>query len=141
MTVWLGLLTAVSFGGGDFLAGVASRKWPSLVVVLYSHLIGATIMLITTMMVAGLPTQTEIIWGAAAGLALGLSNLIYFQALSTGQMGIVAAVAGVWSAVVPFGIGIILGERPSLLAMMGILFVIVAIALVSGGKSLSNETI
>ena len=43
-----------------------------------------------------------------------------------------AAVTGVWSALVPFCIGLLLGERPALLAIGGVVIVTIEIALVSG---------
>ncbi|MEM9818514.1 MAG: DMT family transporter [Cyanobacteria bacterium P01_D01_bin.6] len=86
-------------------------------------------------MLGGRADGVDSLWAAAAGVALGLGSLAYYRALALGWMGLVAAVTGVWSALVPFGIGLLLGERPALLAIGGVMAVIIAIALVSGGAS------
>jgi len=139
MTILLGLLTALSFGAGDFLAGVISRKIPGVVVALYSQLVGAIVMTVAAIIVTGTPLILEVTWGTGAGITLGLAAVIYYQALSKGQFGLVATIAGVWSAIMPFVIGIALGERPSFLALTGVGFVIIAIALVSGGKHFTKH--
>lgn len=135
MALVFGLLTALGFGIGDFLAGFAARRAPAMAVVFSAKIIGGTLLLFTTLMLGGRADGVDSLWAAAAGVALGLGSLAYYRALAFGWMGLVAAVTGVWSALVPFGIGLLLGERPALLAIGGVMAVIIAIALVSGGAS------
>ncbi len=134
MALVLGLLTALSYGIGDFLAGMVGRRMAPLAVALYSQLVGAAFMLVAALLFGGLPSITMLLWGAAAGAAMGFGFVVYFQALTLGRMGIVAAVTGVWGAAVPFVFGLALGERPSVWAMAGVALVAVAIAVVSAGS-------
>ncbi len=142
MGILLGLLTALAYGGGDYVAGLAARHAPALSVVLYSKLLGAA-MLATLAWVTGAPPAAGSVgWSIVAGLSLGLGSFLYFRALAGGDMGVVATVVATWTAVVPFGIGLaLLGERPSMATQLGAFIVIVSIALVTGGVKRKPVTV
>ncbi len=130
MTPLLILLTALGFGAGDFLAGLASRKAAALTVSLYSQLLAAVLAGLAAVLLGGAPTLSGLLWGFAAGLMVGFGVVRYYQGLTRGAMGWVATVMGVFSAAVPFFIGIAIGERPSGIAIFGVLAVTVALLLV-----------
>lgn len=145
MFLLFGLLTAVSFGVADFLAGLAGRRMSALALVLYSQSIGAAMIIPVALIFGARPGLEEVIWGGAAGIVLGLGFVLYYRALAQGRMGVVAAVTGVWTAVAPFAVGLYVGERPSAVTLLGIMGVVVAIALVSaggehGGDATRSET-
>jgi uncharacterized membrane protein len=134
MLLFFGLLTALSFGIADFLGGLVGRKMSPLTLTLYSQSIGSVVISVLAVIFGGTPNVSDLVWGAAAGITLGSGFILYYRALSNGRMGVVAAVTGVWTAIIPFMAGYWLGERPSTIAMLGILLVVIAIALVSGGE-------
>jgi drug/metabolite transporter (DMT)-like permease len=68
----------------------------------------------------------------AAGAAGSIGVLGLYVALSRGNMTVVAPVTGVVAAVVPVGVGIALGERPSTASALGIVLAIVAVGLIGG---------
>lgn len=133
MAFVLGLLTALGFGAGDFFGGLASRRIPALVVACYSQFLATGALLLIAIPFAGLPGSQALIWGGASGLALALGLLAYYRGLAEGSMGLVAAITGVISALVPLAVGLALGERPGLLALVGIAAIVVAIGMISGG--------
>lgn len=133
MAFFLGLLTALGFGAGDFFGGLASRRVPALVVACYSQVLATAVLLMIAVPVAGAPAASALAWGGAAGLALALGLLAYYRGLAEGSMGLVAAVTGVISALVPLAAGLALGEQPGVLALLGIAAIVVAIGLISGG--------
>ena len=135
MALVLGLFTALGFGIGDFLAGFATRRIPAMAVVFTANIIGGTFLLIAALILGGQVNGVDILWAASAGVALGLGSLTYFRALASGCWGLVAALAGTWSALIPFCVGLFLGERPAFLAIGGVMIVTVAITLVSGNAS------
>ncbi|WP_406672494.1 EamA family transporter [Natronospira sp.] len=141
MFLLLGLLTAISFGVADFLAGLVGRRMHPLTLVLYSQSIGAVVITGCAVAIGGRPSVMELAWGSAAGVVLGLGFILYYRALANGRMGVIAAVTGVWTAVAPFVVGLWLGERPSTLALIGIALVVVAIVLVSGGAKSGKEQV
>lgn len=127
MALALGLLTALGFGVGDFLAGLAARRVPARVVTVGAKAVGAAVLLLAYPLAGGGGLDGP--WAPAAGVALGLGSLVYYRALAAGRMGLVAAVTGVVSALVPFGAGLLLGERPALPALAGVALVTAALAL------------
>lgn len=141
MVVFLlfGLLTAISFGIADFLAGLVGRRMDPLTLVLYSQSIGAVVITTVAVAAGGTASAADLVWGSAAGIVLGLGFVLYYRALTSGRMGVIAAVTGVWTAVAPFAIGLALGERPSTMALVGIVLVVFAIALVSGGTASGGQ--
>lgn len=105
MAFFLGLLTALGFGAGDFFGGLASRRIPALVVACYSQFLATGALLLIAVPFAGLPGPQALIWGGASGLALALGLLAYYRGLADGSMGLVAAITGVISALVAAGGG------------------------------------
>ncbi len=74
-------------------------------------------------------------WGAVAGAA-GLTGIVLlYQGLSTGAMAIVAPTTAVTAAVIPIIGGLLLGERPGVVPLIGAACAVIAIGLVSSGPS------
>lgn len=126
------LLSAVVYGGADFLGGLAARRSPVLPVVVVSQLAGLGMLLAVLPFLGGAePTAADLWWGAAAGIMGGGGVALLYRALATAAMSIVAPVTAVCALAVPVVVGVALGERPHALAVAGIALAVVAIALVS----------
>ena len=78
------------------------------------------------------PGMHDWLWGAAGGLGGFVGLTLFYYALAKGSMTVVAPLAAVISAALPIGTGLFLGDRPSLIAYVGIVIAIVGIALVTG---------
>jgi drug/metabolite transporter (DMT)-like permease len=74
----------------------------------------------------------DMLWGAAGGVAGGFALIAFYRALSFGTMTVVAPTTAIVSAVLPVIVGLVLGERPSVTALVGIVAACLAVALVSG---------
>ncbi|MBJ7358338.1 DMT family transporter [Nocardioides sp.] len=131
MTVLLSLLAAASYGLGDFVGGVASRRISPWAVALTAQLVGATVILALSLGVGGDPTGRDLWWGVAAGIGNGVGTAYLYRGLSSGRMGVVAPVSGVGAALLPVIVGVSTGERPASLAWLGIAVAFPAIWLVS----------
>lgn len=107
----------------------------------YSQLTAAALIGFIAYFLGGNPTLSGLLWGLAAGFAVGLGVIKYYRALSGGSMGITATVMGVFSALVPFAAGLIIGERPSWIAIIGVSVVIAALVLVTGSEDGRSESI
>jgi drug/metabolite transporter (DMT)-like permease len=132
MAVLLGLLVALSYGAGDFFGGLSSRRLTPTVVVQASQLVGLVAL---TVVLVAVPDQRfvgiDVARGAIAG-AVGLIGLVLlYRGLSAGAMSIVAPVTAVGAAVLPVAWGLIDGERPTALALLGVLLALAAVLLVS----------
>lgn len=99
---------------------------------IFSQLAGLVLVLIALpFLPPSSPTPIDFAWGAGAGVAGGVGVAWLYRALSQGVMSVIAPVTAVCAVVVPLLVGVALGERPTLRAMLGVLLAIVAIVLVS----------
>ena len=131
MAILLGLLSAISFGSGDFFGGLSSKKASVIGVIAFSHLVGLIGVATYCFLFAEAFTWEALGVGAIAG-AFGAGGLGYlYKGLSTGPMAVVATLTAITSAVVPALWGLVGGESLSVLAWIGILIALVAIAFTS----------
>lgn len=136
MAVALALGSALLFGLSDFSGGFASRRSAVTAVILVSQLAGLAVLATGFLLVPAVFDPQSFGWGAAAGIAGGTGLLFFYRALATGSMSVVAPLTAVASAIVPVLGGLALGERPPVLALLGVVVALAAVALVSaeGGR-------
>lgn len=136
LTVLFGLLSAVSWGTGDFTGGLATKRNKLLAVMLISQLFGGILMLVLALIFdAGLPPWSQLGWGALAG-SIGILGLaIFYFALATGTMGVVAPVSAVTTALLPLAVAAITEGAPDVFQQIGFLLALVAVWLLAGGMS------
>jgi drug/metabolite transporter (DMT)-like permease len=119
LAILLGLGSSVSWGIADFWGGVASRRSRVLSVVLLSQATGLVVMLIAAAIRGtGPPSAGDMALGAAAGAAGVVGLAAFYRGLAIGSMSLVAPIAAL-GVVLPVGVGIAGGERPSALAGVG----------------------
>ena len=131
LAIALALGASLSWGLGDFLGGLTSRRMHVLTVLAVSQVFGLAAALVWVAASGdGFPGWPATALAAAAGASgcLGIATL--YRGMAVGAMGIVAPVSAV-SAVIPFGFGIASGERPSALQIAGILLALVGVAVAS----------
>ena len=127
-----GVIAAFSWGGGDFLGGLASRRLPTFFVVATSQA-AALALLIPVALIAGgaPPSGSALITTAFAGVIGGTGVLSLYHGFAHGRISIVASIAGTLAALIPVGVSIAQGEVPSPLRLLGFLLAIIAIIIVS----------
>lgn len=116
-----GLLSALSFGAGDFVGATAARRAGVLVVVAGAQLAGLAALLVALLVVRPeLPPVEGIALGLLAGVAsaIGLAGL--FGGMAVGSMGLVAALSGAGSLSIPLVVGALMGARVAPLQLLGI---------------------
>lgn len=133
MAILLAAFCAVTYGLADYCGGRASRSVASTIVAFVGQavsllLVGAGVFLLGTPLASG----HDLWWGAAAGAAGGIALVVFYRALSAGAMTVVAPITAVVSAALPVVVGLSLGERPSVTALIGMVVACLAVALVSG---------
>jgi uncharacterized membrane protein len=132
MAVMFGLAAAVAYGASDFVAGLMSRRINFMLVALIATTAAVTVVsiaLAATTRVA--PSAGALLWGAVSGVGSALGTLALYRGLGRGQMGVVAPVSAVCAAIIPVIVGVLVGERPPLLAWIGVGLALPAIWLVS----------
>lgn len=132
MAVLLGLLAAITYGSADFLGGLATKRNPATRVALISQVFGFGVYLIALpLLPEGRFTGEAWLWGGLAGLTGGVGLAFLYRGLAHGRMSVVAPITAVIAAILPVAFGLLTGERPSTLQLVGIGVAIPAIALVS----------
>jgi drug/metabolite transporter (DMT)-like permease len=131
MAVLLGVLVAASFGSGDFLGGQASRRAPTLTVLLVAQATAVTGAVIVSLSVGARVATHDIVFGALAGCVNIVGIGLLYQGLAVGPMGVVAPLTAVAASVLPIAWGLVTGERPSVVVVVGVVFAMAAGALIS----------
>ncbi|MEM9467951.1 MAG: EamA/RhaT family transporter, partial [Actinomycetota bacterium] len=132
MAIFLSLLTAASFGTGDFLGGLAGKRMRVAQVVAVSHLVGLVGITLASLVLAERFAAGDLVWGALGGAAGGTGIALLYRGLARGPMGVVAPLTAITSAAVPSLWGVIVnGDRLGTLAWLGVAVALVAIGLVS----------
>ena len=140
MGIILGLAAAILYGGSDFGGGLLSRRLGSLRVNVIGS-VSATALAWAVLIGSGGPEPSvrAVAWGLASGLAGGVGSLVLYRGLARGQMSVVGPVSAVAAAAVPVAVGVAMGERPSVLALAGVLVALPAIVLVAASGSVRGR--
>jgi drug/metabolite transporter (DMT)-like permease len=139
MGVILGLAAALLYGGSDFAGGLTSRKLGALPVNVVGSSVAAALAWMALLAVGGPgPTVHAVAWGLASGLGGGIGTTMLYRGLARGQMSVVGPVSAVAAAGDPVAAGVAMGERPTVLALAGVLVALPAIVLVAASGSASG---
>ena len=131
LSVALAALSGLIWGVGDFSGGKATQRAAVLPVVWISKLVSLPLLVIYLIATYVPVTATGLAWGGLAGVAGVVGLVLFYRALAAGAMTVVAPVTGVTSAAIPVVVGLVAGERPSLIRLLGVGCALLAIALVS----------
>ncbi len=96
-----------------------------------SYPLSVLIVLMLAPFFGGSLTVHALVWGLASGVAGGLAVWWFYLALASGPMAVVSPLTAVLVAGIPVLVGVAIGERPAMLAFVGILLALVAVVLVS----------
>lgn len=140
MALILGLASALTYGAADFLGGLATRTTKVLTVVFVSQLLGSVLLLLVLPLFGGARlTAGAMWWGAWSGIAGAAGIALFYQGLSVGRMTAIAPITAVEAASIPVLFGLAVGERPSPLALAGVVLALVAVGLVSASADPQPE--
>ena len=132
MGALLGLLAALGYGASDFLAGMAGRRTPVLLVTAVALGVEFAFAAVVLVFVHGAgPTTSVLLWGALSGVGSAFGTLALYQGFAIGSISVVATVSGVLTVVIPAVVGVLIGNRLPVLGVIGVIAAVVAVALVS----------
>jgi drug/metabolite transporter (DMT)-like permease len=127
----LALCSSVTWGLGDFLGGLQSRRLPLLNVLVGSQLAGLIAISTFVALDGSTPPRLEFVaFAVLSGLAGVVGLASFYRGLAIGNMGVVAPISST-AAVIPLVIGIASGDRPSALASIGLTLALAGVALAS----------
>ena len=136
MGIALGLLAGIMYGASDFIGGLASRKSSTFAVAVISQLVGFVVLIaLLPVLPKASPVRADLLWGLFAGIGGGAGILFLYQGLAVGRMSVVSPITAVVAAIIPLVVGLLLGERPSVIALTGVGIALVSVVLVSAGHA------
>ena len=140
IAVALAALSGLSYGASDFFGAYASQRNKATLVTVAAQFISLLALLVAVAVWSeGTPLRTDFIWGAVGGLGTALGLVTFYKALAQGPMATAASLTGLWGAGIPVVAGLMLGDRPGAITLIGIAIAVPAAVLVSvGGLSIES---
>jgi drug/metabolite transporter (DMT)-like permease len=139
MGILLGLLTALTWGGADFIARFATRRIGALRAMFYMQFIGFVLLTIFLPWLGGwghLVDGSEWqpwAWGLLAGGINAFSTLALYRAFEIGKMAVVAPLSASYPALTLL-LSLLSGERLTAARTAGIVCVLLGAIVVAGGE-------
>jgi len=135
LSIIYGLLSAFTWGAGDFTGGLAARKVGSYRSVFYAEVIGIIFHFIVLAFVKEpFPESKVSIFSFLAGAIGTIGLMILYHAMAIGTMSIAAPVSALLAAAMPVLFGIFTEGLPSLLTLIGFVFALFAVWMISQGE-------
>jgi drug/metabolite transporter (DMT)-like permease len=130
--IGLGLAASAFWGASDFLGGLATRKAHVVMVVAVAHSLSLVLLLLIALAThSPMPPERFALLGLSAGVFGGLALILYYQALSLGEMGLTTALTGLLTALVPVAYSFFTQGRPKSTQIAGFVLAGAAIALIA----------
>lgn len=130
--VLFGLLSAATWGTGDFSAGLATRRAALQGVVVVSQTFGLlSFLLLALLWREPFPPIGDLLWGGAAGLSGTIGLAALYRSLADGKMGLAAPLIAVLGALFPVLFGIATEGAPGSFTAAGFAVALVAVWLIS----------
>jgi drug/metabolite transporter (DMT)-like permease len=131
VAIALALLSALAYGISDFMGGIFAKRSSPWQVAVVGQTSSGVISFLAAVIVSGSPTGTDLMFGTLAGLGGGFGVAFLYRGLATARMGVVAPISAIGTALIPVVVGLVTGDRPSTMALLGVVCAFPAIALIS----------
>ncbi len=136
----LALASALAYGVSDYTAGLASRDFSVIQVTLVSAAASALVVVAALPFAAGHPPgAASLAWGALAGLGEEVGALALYYGFRHAAFSVAGPLSAVGAAGFAVVAGLLFGERPSALALTGIILALPAIVGVSASAAAAEQ--
>ena len=137
----LALGASVCWGSGDFLGGLTTRRASLWAVIIGSQAVGLVGAALVTVLTGHAWPGLAAVWPVLlGGVASVIAISCFYKALAIGSMSIVAPISAT-SAMIPFLVGLALGERPGTAQLAGIVLAAAGVVLVASERARAGDTI
>ena len=140
LAIVLALASAIGYGGSDFAAGLASRGAGVIQVTLLATAVSVIVAAVALPFAAGHPpSAAALAWGAVAGLGGTTGALALYLGFRHAAFSVAGPISAVGAAGFSVLAGLLLGERPTALALTGIVLALPAIVGVSASAASASS--
>ena len=141
LAIVLALSASMCWGSGDFLAGLTTRRASLWAVIVGSQAAGlAGAALVVVLAGHGWPGLHAVWPVLLGGLASVVAISCFYKALAIGSMSVVAPISAT-NAMIPFLVGLAVGERPSVVQLAGVVLAAGGVLLVASERARAGDTI
>lgn len=136
ISVLFGLSSALSWGGGDFIGGLASRRTGAYRAVLYAEAFGLLLLFgVALFLPEPMLGWQKILLAGTAGAIGALGLLVLYHAIATRHMSITMPVSALLAAALPVVVGAFMEGFPPLIKFAGFACALAAIWMVAQDDS------
>jgi drug/metabolite transporter (DMT)-like permease len=136
LSIIYGIISAVSWGAGDFSGGLAARKMGTYRAVFWGDLLGLLIILpIALFLHEPVPAAHAVLIASIGGMLGSVGLLVLYYSLSIGKMSIAAPVSALFAALLPVIVGLFTQGLPTPNQFAGFAFALAAVWLISQGNT------
>jgi drug/metabolite transporter (DMT)-like permease len=145
MGILLGLLTALTWGGADFIARFATQRVGTLRTMLYMQVTGLVLLTIFLPWLGGWGHLADgsgwrpWAWGVLAGCINAGATLTFYRSFEIGKMAVVAPVSASYPALTLL-ISWIGGERLTSVRVAGIVLTLLGVVIVASSEKVPEES-
>jgi drug/metabolite transporter (DMT)-like permease len=130
-----GLISALTWGAGDFAGGMASRRAGFYRAAFYGELTGLIFLAgMLAVVREPLPAWPAWAWSVCAGAMGAVGLLMLYRSLAEGQMSVAAPVSALMAAILPVIASSLTEGMPDLTKYLGFVLALIAIWLISQGE-------
>jgi drug/metabolite transporter (DMT)-like permease len=131
-TIIFGLLSAATWGTGDFFGGLGARRSSVYGVIIVAHAVGLIFLTALALLWGeSIPPTPDLLWGMAAGIAGAVGLTALYASLAGGQMGLNAPIIAVLAAVIPVTFSLYTEGMPGEFKFIGFGVALIAVWLLS----------
>ena len=131
-----GILSALSWGAGDFAGGLATRKLGPYRAVFYGDLLGLlALILVNAFYKETIPSISSLILAGIGGMCGSVGLMTLYYSMARGQMSIAAPVSALFAAALPVIVGAFTQGFPTLIQFLGFGLALLAVWLISQGDA------
>jgi drug/metabolite transporter (DMT)-like permease len=144
MGILLGLLTALSWGGSDFLARFATHRIGALRTMLYMQFIGLVLLTAALPWLGGWGHLADgsgwqpWAWGVLVGSLNFIATLSLYRSFEIGKLAVVAPISASYPVLTVL-LSLLTGEHLRTARAVGIAFTLLGVVLVAGGEKPPDE--
>lgn len=132
LSIIYGILSAATWGAGDFIGGLASKQTSPYRVLFLAEIAGMIPFTVLALLLREpMPPASDMLVGAGSSL-IGLAGLLFlYRALASNQMTIAAPVSALFAALIPVIFGFFTLGVPSTTTLIGFVLAFAAVWLIS----------
>jgi uncharacterized membrane protein len=142
LSILFGLVSALSWGTGDFAGGIASRRASAYRATLYGEVLGLFLLFGAEAVFHETPMPWQSwIWCSLSGAIGATGLLLLYRAMTASQMSLAAPISGLTAAALPVVAGSLLQGLPRPVTLLGFALALLAVWLVSQGQGASPRAL